>query len=372
MTFQTLPFPGQSDLYYYDGSLHDSLEDCDSSDTWKYSDSLQNINNLSVGSLSVENQPISELDLPHFLKQNHQELTGLVQAQFKALIKIKFGYHRNFWSYIPDNLLHDYVTTLNQITNIVVNEFKSPESYDHILKVEKMLRGIEKHKIVFKSGSKKELKYDQFGARTNRLRTKNGTFPILSYEKDKRQNIIPANDYFLYLDYNGADVRVLLGLLDMEQPDYDVHEWNRVEAFGGIERKKAKKEFFHWLFSGKKHDVLDGRYDIIGLKKKHLKDGVILTPFGRRLVTEERKFVSYLVQSTSADIALEQDVKVHNFLKNKKSRVSMLIHDAIVVDLAHEDLNIIPDIIKVYSGTRFGDFMLTSEIGKDLGNTVKI
>ena len=77
--------------------------------------------------------------------------------------------------------------------------------------------------------------YDPFKSKTGRLVTKN-SFPILTMDKNYRKILKPNNDWFIEFDFNAAELRVLLGLLGKEQPQEDLHEWNKKNVykdFGG-------------------------------------------------------------------------------------------------------------------------------------------
>jgi hypothetical protein len=50
----------------------------------------------------------------------------------------------------------------------------------------------------------------------------------------------------LEFDFNAAELRVLLGLLEKEQPQQDIHEWNINNVYRGlITREDAKKGYLH-------------------------------------------------------------------------------------------------------------------------------
>jgi hypothetical protein len=52
--------------------------------------------------------------------------------------------------------------------------------------------------------------------------------------REFRSAIRPQNDYYIELDFNGAEVRTLLGLLGKEQPTGDVHDFHLNEIFTEI------------------------------------------------------------------------------------------------------------------------------------------
>ena len=77
--------------------------------------------------------------------------------------------------------------------------------------------------------------------------------------------------------------------------------------------------------------------------------------------------MNYLVQSTASDIFLRQAIKVHDLLKTKKSFISFMIHDSLVIDLCEEERNLILPIVQNFSRTNFGDFLTTVGVGKNFG-----
>ena len=82
----------------------------------------------------------------------------------------------------------------------------------------------KKHEFIVRNFLKKikktepYIKYNIFGTKTGRLTTKPNSFPILTLKKEYRSILKPNNDLFVELDYNAAELRVLLTLMNVEQP----------------------------------------------------------------------------------------------------------------------------------------------------------
>ncbi len=80
-----------------------------------------------------------------------------------------------------------------------------------------------------------------WGTKTGRMTTRKHYFPILTLDSDYRSIIKPTNDYFVELDYNAAELRVLLGLSGKEQPIEDLHTWNLNNVYGGSWKVETKQ-----------------------------------------------------------------------------------------------------------------------------------
>lgn len=57
------------------------------------------------------------------------------------------------------------------------------------------------------------------------------------------------------------------------------------------------------------------------------------------------KGVNYLVQGTSADILNERIIQVHDYLKDKQSRIVLQVHDEIICEVHEDEMGYIPDKI---------------------------
>ena len=96
--------------------------------------------------------------------------------------------------------------------------------------------------------------YNQHGSVTGRLTLDKGSFPILNLPKNFRKVLKPSNDFLVEFDYNAAELRTMLALMEMAQPQEDIHNWNIRHIFkDGCSREEAKKRAF---------DTLKAAYDL--------------------------------------------------------------------------------------------------------------
>ena len=218
--------------------------------------------------------------------------------------------------------------------------------------------------------------YNLFGTVTGRLATYPGSFPILTMKKDFRRVVKPHNDWFLSLDYNGAEVRTVLSLLGHPQPTEDIHAWNVANVFNEShydkipDRADAKVLFFGWLYNPDSNVISNSVYDRDALLDKFYDNDSIKTTFGREIKVNNFKALNYLIQSTTADLVNERAVKIDALLEGKKSFVSHIVHDEVIVDLHDEDRDLVPEIEKVFSNNKLGYFKTNICAGKnyyDLG-----
>jgi DNA polymerase I-like protein with 3'-5' exonuclease and polymerase domains len=225
------------------------------------------------------------------------------------------------------------------------------------------------------------VRYNQFGTVTGRLSTKKNSFPILTLNKSLRHAISPQNNYFVELDFNGAEVRTLLGMLGAPQPAGDVHDFHLANVFSSsTSREQAKVLFFSWLYGSKKMAAsaegkkLENFYDRPALLDRFYSNSTITTPFGKVMNDVDRHLaLNYLVQSTTAELTLKQALKIDYLLRRdgSGSTIAFLIHDAIVLDMKKEDEWLLPNIKKLMSSTNFGKFVINTKAGKTLGTMRK-
>jgi DNA polymerase I-like protein with 3'-5' exonuclease and polymerase domains len=150
----------------------------------------------------------------------------------------------------------------------------------------------------------------------------------------------------------------------------DIHEWNIKNVYGGRPtREKAKKRIFAWLYNLESNDYLSERtYNREEILEKYWDGTKITNPFGRTIECDRFHAISYLVQSTAVDIVLRQMIKLHDLLKDKKSYIAFTIHDSVVIDMAEEDMSLLPELKRQFSTFRDTQFLTNVSIGSDFGN----
>lgn len=365
--------------------------------TWKYAPYLRDLD-VDYISLYLEGGKIGD-SIPEYLQDDWDDVSKRILAFKRSLAISQVDTYDNcFFDLVPKRFLMDFCEVKNKICEHITKTVKKPERYDFYKHISMMLGDIATRRISIdkkrvktfetsqklKNQAKMILKnkpyvdYDQFGTRTGRLTTKKGSFPILTLNKEFRSAVLPQNDYFIELDFNGAEVRTLLGLLGKSQPEEDVHDFHLKNIFTDIHtRNEAKVAFFAWLYGSKtavnRRDMqkLASFYEKDRLLKEYWDGSTVRTPFRKEMPdVSEHHALNYLVQSTAAELTLKQALKMEYLLRNRSSgsNIAFLIHDAVVLDMKKEDENLIKPLLALMSSTNFGTFRVNIKRGKTLGS----
>jgi len=217
--------------------------------------------------------------------------------------------------------------------------------------------------------------YITFWDKTGRLTTKPNSFPILTLKSNYKDLVVPNNDWLLELDFNSAELRTLLSLAGHEQPKEDIHMWNRENIFkdDSLSRQEAKTKIFAWLYnSTSQMPEAEKIYDREKIKNEYFDGSNVKTLFDRKIQADNHHSLSYIIQSTTSDLLLRQMIKIHDFLKDKKSYVAFCVHDSIVIDLSKEDRSSLEELISLFRDTDLGEFKVNASVGDNYGNLRKL
>ena len=403
MLFQTLDDKDQCVGIYYDGKLIFNFDDFpqDLTRTWRYSPYLLGYRGVDYAELYAQGKTLEQM-CPDYLAEDWEEVCSKLKAFLLSFSFAKVNLRHNcFFDLVPEKFLRDYCQIKNQITNHVIDNYPKPSNYKHLAAVNAMISDIESQPLNVDmspilpkvsdikvanfvkriKACDRSIRYNLFGTVTGRLATRKNSFPILTMNKEYREVLKPNNDCFIELDYNGAELRVLLSLLGYDQPEHDVHQWNLDNVFENkVTRAEAKTLFFAWLYGSQSEDVkrhsslLKEKYNKDTLIDKYWDGHVIRTPFDRDVVSPKHKALNYLVQSVAADLALEQATKVWALLKKNKAKssVAFIVHDALVIDFDLADRELFKEVQEIFSLTRFGKFPVNKSIGKDFGSLIEV
>ena len=403
MIFQTLDDKSECVGIYTDNRLLFELEEFPDNltQTWKYVPYLRGMD-IEYASLYLEGGKIAD-NVPEYLQEDWEDVAKKILAFKRSLSISQVNTYENcFFDLVPQRFLLDFCEVKNKITEHILKSTPKPDRYEFYKHVSMMLEDISQHPVKINTRTVRSYEkdpklknqaakllsvdprvvYKQFGTKTGRLTTEKNSFPILTLNKSFRGAIEPQNDYYLELDFNGAEVRTLLGLLEKEQPSEDVHNFHLREVFTGMEsRDKAKIAFFAWLYGSRSAvveadaDKLTSFYQKDILLEKYWDGDTVTTPFRKKIPdTSRHHALNYLVQSTAAELTLNQALKLEYLLRERSqgSHIAFLIHDAVVIDMKNEDSDLFKSLVTLMSSTKFGTFRVNIKRGKTLGSMKEI
>lgn len=346
--------------------------------TWDYHPLYE----AEYAKLYVNGQNIADICPPQY-ERRWQQLKDKKNAFVNSFKNAKIDLNKHcFFDLVPETFLEEYNYIKNEITKWVFENYERPDNYEFLEELTKLAYKISSQTLQFdtsrlqfvklktKSSYSNYINYNPFGTVTGRLTTTNDSFPILTLNKEYRDILVPKNNFFLEIDVNAADIRSFLALLGKEQPKCDIHDWNNENLFDNQEtRESAKSRFFSWFYNPNKHDKdLLKVYDRDYLLQRHFNGKTVRSPFGRTIQTDDYHALSYLVQATSNDIILRNIIKLDKLLEGRKSFISFMIHDSVVIDWHSDDISLQNEIYNCFSQTDYGEFPSTMSIGFNFKN----
>ena len=356
--------------------------------TWEYSQHLPG-DHYEIGRIYSQGAPLTSV-CPEDMKEEWEKIKETLRACLKAFRTSHLSLDENcLYDTVPEFFLYQYLEAKNKITKHVLETFARPANYEPMYNLVEMLSNIRSQTISVDINPIKHLlssvrgmnfhrtlqtvnhvcDYNPWGTVTGRLSTNPNSLPILTMNKEFRACIKPKNDYLVELDFNAAELRVLLALAGVEQPKNDIHNWNVKNVFGGhLTREEAKVKTFAWLYSDKENKDLEDLYNKELVRDKYWNGCKIETDYGRIIENvDEHHALNYVVQSTTIDMVHEQAYKVYELLKGTKSNIAFLIHDAVYIDLAAEDRYELLNLLDTFRETRYDTFKVNVSVGKNLG-----
>ena len=387
MFFQAFDEKNECAAVYANGALQQDYSDLVLSKTWGYTKHV-NAPSALYAHIWSGGQSLSEA-CPESLKEEYQRLHIKGTAFIKAFATCKINLDDVcFYDLVPNSYLLDLCELKNKVSEHVFETYDKPKNYDFLVGLTKMLTKISSQELSLTtanidlgSATGRKLKtkietgynkiyYDQWKTVTGRLTTKPDSFPILTMDSRHRHIIKPKNNWIVEIDFNAAELRTLLALNNVQQPEGDIHDWIGETVFKGKKtRDEVKKKVFAWLYnpkaSNKKLEAVFKRQDAL---EEYYYDGFVHTPLGRKIKTTDHKALNYLVQSTTSDLFLTQLMKIDKILENRKSFISFCVHDSAVIDFSDEDRDVIKEIVSVFADTQFGNFKCNLNAGKNYGS----
>jgi DNA polymerase I-like protein with 3'-5' exonuclease and polymerase domains len=391
MLFQAITVENEQ-VVFANGKIHTNFN-LKLTKTWSYAPNLDN-HDVEYAQFRCAGLTIDEV-CPAHLIDKWETVKEQVKSHCRACIESRIDITGGkFYNFLPEAVLLRYLETKNEITQYVFDHYPKPDNYKFLCELQKVLLDIEARRVNLDLASlrskrhdfranqfynkvrrlKPYVRYNLFGTKTGRLTTKKGSFPILTMNKNYRQILVPQNDIFVELDYNAAELRTLLHMSGEEQPQQDIHDWNITNIFPQItDREAAKKKVFSWLYNPIAEDKhLEQFYNRSLILKEHWDGDKIINPFGRKIPADAKHALNYIIQSTTSDLFLRRILELAKLLHSRKSFISFLIHDSVVIDLDKSERHLIQEIADTFARTDFSKFLVNMKAGKNYGEMKEI
>ena len=389
MYFQTLDDKGECVGVYSDGKLYFGEVPEGLTRTWKYAEYLEEAG-VEYANLYCGGRSLGDV-CPSYLIDDWLAVEAKLKAFYRSFVLSKVNLDENcFFDLVPRPFLMQYCEIRNKITKYVFENYEKPQNYDYMLDLTKLLSGIRRQKLnidvsslsksahlpKYRQAIKKFSSIDPYcryninGTKTGRLTTQKASFPIMTMDKDFRSIVRPTNGWFVELDFNAAELRTLMALGGSETPLQDIHDWNMHNLFPkGTTRDEAKQRFFSWLYDeNKTNPYLSKYYDRDKVRELYWKNGSVKTMFGKEIVADRSHALNYIIQSTTAELVLQQVIKINKLLKSMDTFIAFTIHDNVVLDMPFEERYNIPMLVEEFSNTGLGKFLVNVKAGTNFGN----
>ncbi len=95
---------------------------------------------------------------------------------------------------------------------------------------------------------------------------------------------------------------------------------------------------------------------------------MVRTMFGKEIPADQSHALNYIIQSTTAELVLQQVIKIDKMLESMNTFIAFTIHDNVVLDMPFEERYNIPMLVEEFSNTGLGKFLVNVKAGTNFGN----
>ena len=305
----------------------------------------------------------------------------------------KFKHHLNslsecklsisvFNKFISKDIINDFLIENFESYRFIHENTLPPLDYEYLVYAYKCAEYMSKHFLKY-NGRLVRVAYSPFMP-FGRYGLKNESFNILSLDKSLRHNLVPANEgyKFLEFDFNAFEIRTLLAVSKIKQPEGDLYDLLHKSLNDNSTRDQFKKNLIVSLYSGKEREtvlkpILDSRQFY---KRYPIIDGNVVNIFGKKMQTDSYHLLSRVLQSSAAYILFKQMHSLISFIKEKslKSRLAFCIHDSVCLEIHESELNYINDFKNIITNVSIEHlnykevFPVKTKIGENYGNLKQI
>jgi hypothetical protein len=190
-------------------------------------------------------------------------------------------------------------------------------------------------------------------------------FLAFNKENGSRAAFIPQNDSFVEFDFDGYHIRLIADAMHTDIPqNQSIHEYLGKQYFNKEELtpeeyQEAKKITFRQMYNGVEEEYLyieffeDVYHTVRAMWTTYTNNGFLELPNGRKLIQENanpQKLFNYYIQCLETVNNVKKLDKLKDYLKDKQSKVLLVVYDSILIDYAVSDgkgtLSHIKDILE--------------------------
>jgi hypothetical protein len=223
---------------------------------------------------------------------------------------------------------------------------------------------------------KTRVQFNAVGAKTGRLGLRKNSLNIYNMPRHLRKCILPSPGHTLVeVDFKSFQPRLAIALTDNDEFIDRFREVDDIYSVFPGDRSKNKIAFLAWMYAKRKvgHQIFDEHAAPVwelrnALAKRGREQGVLETRWGRRLYFSEGDpkhviFQNY-VTATEVDCILQLTQK----LVGMGIKVLFPYHDAVVCEVANEDLHVIQQIREQSEKLLYDLFSVRFPVGVNTGN----
>jgi hypothetical protein len=190
-------------------------------------------------------------------------------------------------------------------------------------------------------------------------------FLAFNKENGSRTAFIPQNDAFVEFDFDGYHIRLIADAMHTDIPqNQSIHEYLGKQYFNKEELtpeeyQEAKKITFRQMYNGVEEEYMyieffeDVYHTVRAMWTAYTNNGFLELPNGRKLTQENanpQKLFNYYIQCLETVNNVKKLDKLKDYLKDKQSKVLLVVYDSILIDYAVSDgkgtLSHIKDILE--------------------------
>lgn len=177
-------------------------------------------------------------------------------------------------------------------------------------------------------------------------------FLAFNKENGSRTAFIPQNDAFVEFDFDGYHIRLIADAMHTDIPqDQSIHEYLGKQYFNKEELtpeeyQEAKRITFRQMYNGVEEEYMyieffeDVYHTVRAMWTAYTNNGFLELPNGRKLTQENanpQKLFNYYIQCLETVNNVKKLDKLKDYLKDKQSKVLLVVYDSILIDYAVSD-----------------------------------